>query len=515
MKRVVSAQGAQAIDHDAIAVKGISGTGLMHRAGSAVANAAFDMCNEHQLSHVQIFCGKGNNGGDGYVAAIELKKLGIKKIDVFCFANENDISGDAGHFFRDMRASGIDAIFVYNHEELDPLIVKHSCWIDAIFGTGLNRPVEGYVKNVLEKLRDLHDSQPVIAVDIPSGISGSSGRSLGPVIKADKTLTMGFYKAGNFLQDAKSFTGTLELVPLDYPEECFELAKPDLYLCDHECIQTILKPISITGHKYSAGQVLCIGGSAAMPGAVTLASLAVLRSGAGMLRALIPGSIKDLFLQKVIEGIVSTSEHPDHLTADDLPVIRELQKKSKALVLGPGMGREPATAELVRALLKENDLPLVLDADGLFHITIEDLKNKSCSCIITPHAGEFARLTGLSKEEIENDPVKCALTLATDTNTIVHLKGSTSITALPNGRVFIHPTGAPGMATAGSGDLLAGLIASFIAQGHTPEDAVLIAAYYHGMAGQVAAEQLGNRSMIASDILDNIPKVLKADEVLA
>ena len=514
MKRVVTAQGAQAIDHDAIAVKGVSGTELMKKAGMAVAEAAYSMCLERKLDHVQIFCGKGNNGGDGYVAAIGLKEKGIKYIDVFCFADENDIRGDAHHFFTEMRAEGIDAIFVYNEEELDNLLVENACWVDAVFGTGLNRPVEGYLKNVLGKLNDGHQSQAVIAVDIPSGISGSSGQLLGPALKADKTLTMGFYKSGNFLQDAKAYTGALELVELPYPEDSFSQAQPLMYLCDHEYVRDHLKPVSITGHKYSAGQVLCIGGSAAMPGAVTLASLAVLRSGAGMLRALIPGSIKELFLQKTIESIVNEARHSDYLTYDDLPAISELQEKSKAMVVGPGMGREPATGELVRALLKESNIPMVLDADGLFHIHKDDLKNKKCELVITPHSGEFARLSGLSSEDIQNDPIGSALELAMQTDTIVHLKGSTSLTALPSGSVFIHPTGAPGMATAGSGDLLAGLVASFIAQGHKPENALLIAVYYHGMAGQAAAEQLGNRSMIASDILKNIPYLLKQDEVL-
>jgi NAD(P)H-hydrate epimerase len=354
----------------------------------------------------------------------------------------------------------------------------------------------------------------VIAVDIPSGISGSSGRLLGPALKADITLSMGFYKSGNFLQDAKSYSGKVQLVELDYPEESYAKAEPVMFLCDHDFVKHHLLPVSLTGHKYTAGQVLCVGGSAAMPGAVTLASLAVLRSGAGMLRALIPGKIKDLFLQKLIEGIVTVSAHPDYLTIDDLPAILQLTEKSKAMVIGPGLGRDAATGKLVHAVIEKCMLPMVLDADALYFLESESLKSHQAELIITPHLGEFSRLTGLDTDEIKNDPVRHALSLATKTDTIVHLKGSTSLTALPSGRVFLHATGAPGMATAGSGDLLAGLIASFIAQGHTPENAILIAAYYHGMAGQAAAEQLGNRSMIASDILENIPKVLKLDEVL-
>jgi ADP-dependent NAD(P)H-hydrate dehydratase / NAD(P)H-hydrate epimerase len=515
MKRVVSAKGAHLVDHNAIHVKGVSGPGLMLAAGTAVAKAAQQICIENNIDHVQIFCGKGNNGGDGYVAAIKLKDFGIKKIDVFCFADENDIVGDAAHFFTEMRSVGIDVIFVYNHEDLDFLVKDNTCWIDAIFGTGLNRPVEGYLKNVLNSLSELHSDQIVIAVDIPSGISGTSGKLLGSAIKADMTLTMGFYKSGNFLQEGKAYCGELKLVPLDYPANSLELAEPKIFLCDHELVQDILRPVSITGHKFSAGQVLCVGGSAAMPGAVTLASLAALKGGAGMLRAFAPKAVKPLLLKRLLEAIVSTGKEENILTADDLSDILALQEKSKVMVLGPGIGREPATGKLVRALLKEVSIPLVMDADALFHLTKEDLINKNTELVITPHTGEFARLTNIKTEDVLDDPIARALELATKTQTIVHLKGSTSLTALPSGRVFIHPTGAPGMATAGSGDLLAGLIASFIAQGHKPEEAVLIAVYYHGTAGQAAAEELGNRSMIASDILKHLPMEIKKDEVLA
>jgi NAD(P)H-hydrate epimerase len=514
MIRIVTAKGAQAIDYDAIKIKGISGTGLMLAAGTAVAKATHDLCKKSGLNHVQIFCGKGNNGGDGYVAAIKLKESGLNNIEVFCFAKENEIKGDALYFYNALQDMNINIISIQNTEKLCSKFRDNSCWIDAIFGTGLDRPVEGYFKDLMKCLKDLHLKQPVIAVDIPSGLSGTSGKLLGPALQATKTLTMGFYKSGNFLQDAKSYTGELKLVDLDYPEDSLAKAEPEMYLCDHDLVRKILKPVSLTGHKYSAGQVLSIGGSTAMPGAVTLASLAALKSGAGMVRAFIPETVKPFLLKLMIEAIVTTGENKDILINDDLSQILALQEKSRAMVIGPGMGRKPATGKLVHALLNEASIPLVMDADALYHLSKDELKNKKTDLIITPHTGEFARLMKLKTEDVLDAPIERALELALDTNTIVHLKGSTSLTALPSGRVFIHATGVPGMATAGSGDLLAGLIASFIAQGHKPEDAVLIAVYYHGTAGQVAAERLGNRSMIATNILENIPLVIKEDEVL-
>ncbi|MCF7832628.1 MAG: NAD(P)H-hydrate epimerase, partial [Candidatus Marinimicrobia bacterium] len=327
MKRIVTAKGAQAIDHDAIKVKGISGTGLMLAAGTAVAEAVLVLCGERDLKHIQIFCGKGNNGGDGYVAAIKLHEAGLKNINVFRFAEEEAIHGDARYFYNAMKELNIQPYFIQNTQELCSLLRENSCWVDAIFGTGLDRPVEGYFKEVLQCLHDLHKDQAIIAVDIPSGLSGTSGKMLGPVLKANKTLTMGFYKSGNFLQDAKSYTGELKLIDLDYPAGSFEAATPEIYLCDHELIYEKLNPVSLTGHKYSAGQVLCVGGSAAMPGAVTLSSLAVLKSGAGMLHAFVPEAVKPLLLKQMIEAIVTTGQDNNILTMGDLPKILALQEK--------------------------------------------------------------------------------------------------------------------------------------------------------------------------------------------
>ncbi|MFA6618974.1 MAG: NAD(P)H-hydrate dehydratase [Candidatus Neomarinimicrobiota bacterium] len=516
MKQVVTARSAQIIDHDAIVKKGLNGTDLMHTAGKAVAKAAAKACKKHSLKQIRIFCGGGNNGGDGYVAALELAKAGFKNIYLISFAPPEMIKGDAKHFFDQIDPEKISVDFIREIDDLETLKLSEdpaSCWIDAIFGTGLDRPIEGKFKDYLQYLKDLQKDQYLIAVDIPSGISGTSGKLLGPALKAHETLTMGFYKSGNFLQEAKAYCGKVSLVKLDYPQESLELADPKISLCDHDLIKEKLHPLKITGHKFSAGQVLCIGGSAAMPGAVTLASLAALRGGAGMLRAYVPGKVKDILLKHLVEAIVTEGKDPKILTLADLDKIVALQEKSKAMVLGPGLGRMPASGELVRALIAQASIPLVLDADGLYFADKGILKKNKAGLILTPHTGEFARLMNISLDKISEDPIARALELALETGSIVHLKGSTSLTALPSGRVFIHPTGAPGMATAGSGDLLAGLIASFTAQGHKAEDAVLIAAYYHGTAGQAAAEQLGNRTMIATDILENIPEILKKDEV--
>ncbi|MBN2780748.1 MAG: NAD(P)H-hydrate dehydratase [Candidatus Marinimicrobia bacterium] len=515
MIRIVTAEAARRIDRDAISVRGVSGAGLMAAAGKAVARAAAELCEAKKIGQVQIFCGKGNNGGDGFVAALELTRLGTLQVDVLCFADENDLQGDARSHFDALREAAIVPHMIRDAAEVPALLRENACWIDAIFGSGMDRPVTGFYSHVMQALHDRHTVQPVIAVDIPSGIDGTGGILRGPALKADITLCMGFYKTGNFLLEGKAYCGELRLVELPYPEVSFEQAVPDIRLCDHDTAAARLKPIPLTGHKYKMGQVLCLGGSAAMPGAVTLASQAALKSGSGMLRAYVPGQVKPFLLNHLPEAVADAGENAEMLVTRDLPRIRGLLSKSAAVLIGPGLGRAPESGRLVRMLLQEIRLPLVLDADALFHVTAAQIKSAAAPAIITPHAGEFA---GLIKKEIPavmEASVELAVKFAIETGAIVHLKGSTSLTALPSGAVYLHLTGAPGMATAGSGDLLAGLIASFLAQGHSPEDAVLIGATYHGLSGQAAAAALGNRSMIASDMLTYLPLVLKDDEVLA
>lgn len=516
MSYIVTAEAARNIDRDAMDIRGISGRDLMWKAGSALADTVLESCRKHGLSTVQVFCGSGNNGGDGFVSAGILKKRDGLSVDVFYFGDPDTFSADSLYHFNKMRDAGIVPQKISDTQSLKKLLCASACWVDAIFGTGLNRPLHGFFLDLLRLLHDEHRNQPLIAADIPSGIHGSNGRLMGPALKAEACVCMGFYKSGNFLQDGRFYSGKLHLAELDYPRESFEHALPRILLCDHKLVRKQLKALSPTQHKYSAGQVLLLSASAAMPGAVTLAAQAALRGGAGMLRALLPRNAVPAILSHLPEAVLEPGSDPDHLNEKDLPQLRALMKeKSRVLLAGPGFGRDPGGAALLKQILHESELPLVLDADALFHLTPQDLKDCPAPRVITPHAGEFARFMGLSVDQVLDAPIELALKLALDTGTVVHLKGSTSLTALPSASVYLHAGGAPGMATAGSGDLLAGLIASFIAQGQNCEDAALIAAYYHRAAGQAAAEALGNRSMIASDILSFLPKTLKHDEVFS
>jgi len=515
MSLILTAEAVRNIDRDAIEIRNILGTALMLKAGRAVADCALELCRRNRITQVQIFCGNGNNGGDGFVAATELQQRGGLQVDVFYLGDREKFSADTRCHFNKMCAAGIDPHPLTDLTHLKGSLREHACWIDALLGTGVKHSLQDKVAEVLEHLNQYRKEQPLIAVDIPSGIDADSGRLLGPALRADITVCMGFYKSGNFLQEGRFYSGTLRLAELNYPAASYEHARPPIKLCDHEFVRQRLLPLSRTAHKYQRGQVLLLAASAAMPGAVTLASKAVLKSGAGMLRALLPANAIPVVLSRLPEVVLQRGSDPEQLGEADLPLLRALlREKSRVLLAGPGYGRAAAGAKLIRSLLRECEVPLVLDADALFHLTPKDLQDCPVPRVITPHFAEFARFLNKDIDEVRSAPLELALELAVHSGTIVHLKGSTSLTALPSAAVFLHDGGAPGMATAGSGDLLAGMIAAFIAQGHSCEDATLIAAYYHRQAGQAAAEALGNRGMIASDILHFLPPALKADEVL-
>lgn len=515
MSLILTAEAVRNIDRDAIEVRNVPGTALMLQAGRAVADCALELCRRNRITQVQIFCGNGNNGGDGFVAATELQKSGGIQVDVFYLGDQDKFRADTRYFFDSLCATGIKLRPLTDLKLLNEYLREDALWIDALLGTGIQRPLRGKVAELLTLLDQYRKSQTVIAVDIPSGIDADSGRLLGSALRADITVCMGFYKSGNFLQEGRFYSGKLQLAELNYPAASCEHAKPPIMLCDHEQVRGRLRPLSRTAHKYQRGQVLLLAASAAMPGAVTLASQAVLKSGAGMLRGLLPANAIPVVLSCLPEAVLQRGGDPEQLDETDLPLLHALlREKSRVLLAGPGYGRAAAGAELLRGILRESEVPLVLDADALFHLRPEDLRECPAPRVITPHFAEFARFLNKDIEEVRSAPLELALELAVNSGAVVHLKGSTSLTALPSAAVFLHDGGAPGMATAGSGDLLAGMIAAFIAQGHFCEDATLIAAYYHRQAGQAAAEALGNRSMIASDILRFLPPVLKADEVL-
>lgn len=509
--RVVSSEEAGQIDRYTMETEGKDGKILMKKAGSSVADTVFELCQTQHIARCQIFCGKGNNGGDGAVAARELHLKGIS-VDVFMTAKPDAYTGDAAWHVKKMLQTGIKPHVITDANNLKDYLTTDSVWVDALLGTGLRSAVRGITLSFLKILHDKHRNQPVVAVDLPSGLDGTNGHPLGPVLQANKTVTMGFYKTGLFLHEGKFLSGDILLTDLGYSEKAMEYADPT-FLCTDTVIRSMMLPVRGTDHKYSRGQAVCIGGHDEMPGAITLAALSALRAGAGMVRTLIPKGVSQVIHNQVPE-ILCHSGQREYVSVDDMPLWDTLKARTKAVLIGPGLGRHKETEHFVRNILKELDIPAVLDADALNSIHLNDLRLTDAPLILTPHAGEFLRLTTIPEETLQSDPVNTLRDTAQKSGKIIHLKGSTSMSAFPDGKIFIHPYNSPGMATAGSGDVLGGIITSLLAQGFSPEAATLCGSHFHGLAGIKAAQMNGCRGMIAGDLIYSLPEVMKDYETI-
>jgi ADP-dependent NAD(P)H-hydrate dehydratase / NAD(P)H-hydrate epimerase len=510
--RVVSSEDGGRIDRYTMEIEEKEGFTLMKKAGMSVADAVFELCQLWQINTCQIFCGKGNNGGDGIVAARELFLKGVF-VDVFMTALPEDMPGDAGRHAELMLKSGIKPVIINNAESLKEKVKTKAVWVDALLGTGLRNTVRGLTGEILSLLTQLHRNQPVIAVDIPSGLDGTNGQALGSVLKADKTVTMGFYKAGLFLHEGKFLSGKTVLTDLNYSREAMNQAKLNAFLCNDDVVRDCIAPVRGTDHKYTRGQVVCMGGQNEMPGAIALACLSGLRAGAGMVRALVPYAVSPVIYQHALEIICHTGEK-SYLSPADIRHWTALKEKTKAILIGPGMGRHGESASFIKQIISSLSVPAVLDADALAITPREIIRNAPVPLILTPHEGEFLHLVDISSHALASEPVQTLSQAARDLKQIIHLKSSTSMTGLPDGRVYIHPTGTPGMATAGCGDVLGGIIASLLAQGNSPESAALCGVHFHGLAAEKATAVKGCRGLIASDIIHALPEVMKHYEII-
>ncbi|HDR04393.1 MAG TPA: NAD(P)H-hydrate dehydratase [Candidatus Marinimicrobia bacterium] len=506
--RVLTAKEAKEADRITIQEIGIPGEGLMAKAGLAAADEAFALLSEKHLFRCQIFAGKGNNGGDGFVVALHLALRGIQ-VELFVLPKAAEICGDALFHFQKLQGLNIQIYFIDSAEELTPMLRADALWVDALLGTGLNRPVAGAVAEWLHILKKYHQKQPVLAIDIPSGLDASNGMARGEIIPADVTVSMGFYKFGNFIQEAKNFTRRLVIADLDYPDEAFRGVFGDWRLIDEEMLQKALPKIKASAHKFEVGQCVLIGGNGLMSGAISLSAMAALRSGVGMLHAIVPGTCAADLNHHSLETIVHARKYSDHLTPDDLALLDPLRKKTRAWVIGPGLGRHPETKLFLPQFLRSVGEPVLIDADALYLLDETMLQSVHSPWILTPHWGEFLQLSGASMADLMENSVQLASDFAQKYRLILHLKGAVSLTAFPEGGGIVHHRGDPGMATAGSGDVLSGIFGALLTTGLSPQDAAACAPFIHGCAGELAAEALGSRSLNASDIIHYLSKVYK------
>ncbi|MBA4348461.1 MAG: bifunctional ADP-dependent NAD(P)H-hydrate dehydratase/NAD(P)H-hydrate epimerase [Thermodesulfovibrio sp.] len=511
--KVVTSDEMREIDRVTIEKYGIPGPVLMERSGLAVALRVKEL---YSSKKVVVLCGSGNNGGDGLVAARNLHNMGFR-VNILIFAPKDALSPDCKAQYEIAKKIGVPVEFRKGINRRD---IHGSVVIDAVFGTGLSRIVTGEIAKIFTLLNnsDTH----VISVDIPSGISSDTGKILGQAIKADFTITFGLPKRGHYLYPGAEYTGKLFVEDIGFPDGLLSSNKIKVDLIEKEFITGLIPQRPKYSHKGDYGHVLVVAGSKGKTGAALMTAKACMRSGAGLVTIGVPESLMNVFQRRVTEEM--TLPLPDDgrgmLSANSINTILDFaSKKADVVAVGPGIGVSSDTEKIVVELVKKSPLPIVIDADGINCLKGRRsvLKNAKSPVILTPHPGEMARLLSQKsgdrsqksevelRKEIEQDRINMAVSFAKGTGTYVVLKGVPTIVSVPEGNAYINTTGNPGMATAGSGDVLTGIIASLMGQGLNPVDASILGVYLHGLAGDIAAKKKGEHSLIASDIINSLP----------
>lgn len=509
---VVTPSEMQKIDKSAIDDFGIPGIVLMENAAVQVVGVIQEQYSFQKKDGIVILAGGGNNGGDGLAIARHLFLKGAN-VEVILLVEPEKITGDARINLEIAKKLEVPLCFVYGKDSIlwaKKRLNSAHLIVDAIFGTGLSRRVEGIFAEVIAQVNS--NGIPVVAVDIPSGINGENGHVMGVAIKAKDTVTFGYPKRGHLLYPGRIYTGKLHVVSIGLPQNSAQNVRAMGFTADEVEAASYLRERPIEGHKGTFGKVAVVAGSTGMTGAAYLTSMATLRSGAGLITLGIPASLNCILENKLTEVMTMPLEDRGTgcLHEDSLDDILVLLRDKDVLALGPGLGKSNGIYEVLRNILGKIHISIVLDADGLNHISgnIDLLKRHSKPVVITPHPGEMSRLTGITIKNIMDYPVDVAQKLAQELKIIVLLKGATTVVCDPHGRVYFNSSGNCGMATAGSGDVLTGIIASFIAQGYHAYHAAVLGAFIHGCAGDLAASLKGEAGMVAGDILEAIPPIL-------
>jgi NAD(P)H-hydrate epimerase len=504
--RVVTAQIMQEIDKRAIEEYGIPGLQLMETAGRSSVE---EIIAEFGLNgSCVVMAGKGNNGGDGYVIARLLGQKGWN-VKVIILADREQVTGDAAVNLEKLPGSVIN---FYSHEgQLSALFMEDffqtDVIVDALLGTGLCSNVSGIY---LEAIGLINASgRPVVSVDIPSGIDGTTGRVMGDAVRANITVTFAFAKLGHVLYPGAEHTGRLVVADIGIPSELMETASGYDFL-NEDTMRPMLHRRDRQAHKGHFGHCLIIAGSTGKTGAAALAANSAVRAGSGLLTLAVAESIHSILEIKTTE--VMTAPLPDsgsgHLTNSAFPAIEKLLAGKDAVAIGPGLGCHPGTSALVQNLVETATLPLVIDADGL-NALAEDIavlkRKKSKQIILTPHPGEMSRLLGTSVPDVEAIRISVAQEFASNYGVFLVLKGARTIIASPAGSAAINGSGNPGMASGGMGDVLTGIIVSLLGQGYAAWDACCLGVFLHGFAADMVAKEKGEIGIIASDVLEKLP----------
>lgn len=510
--RILSKDEMRALDDAATNEYNIPSLLLMENAGRSLYEFITWIFKERETRKISIISGKGNNGGDGIVLARYLLNHGIDH-ELFLLAEINEYKKDAKtNLDIYTKSGGVPTVIEKDYAAFRVKIQDSDIVVDAIFGTGLSNEIDGFNADVINLVNS--SKIPVMSVDIPSGIDGTSGLSLGTSINATWTVTFGSLKRGFFQNDGIDKAGEIIVADIGLPRSLAD-HKPSLNLLRNNDVRVENFKRTKNTHKGTYGHLLIVAGSTGKTGAAKMAAIAAVRAGAGLVTVAVPDSIAPAIESFTLEAMTFplASSHGT-LSAKCIQTLVDLSNDKSTILIGPGISTSMDNFEIISKLLSVGKVPVIIDADGLNSICsdLSVLKKRSCDIIITPHSGEMGRLLGISAADVERNRIDVAVDFARKYNVYTILKGSKTILAMPDGNAFISPFGNPGMATGGSGDVLSGIIGGFICSGVQLSDALTTALIVHGKAGDLASEKYGQRSLAARDIIEGVITVIKEFE---
>ena len=501
LRGVLDAAGMRAVDSWAIEERGVPSLDLMDAAGSALAEAVRDRA---VSGRIRVVCGKGNNGGDGLVAARRLREIGFE-VEALLLWPADGLSADAAENLRRLGgAREVDA------GEVGEALAGSGAVVDAIFGTGFSGAPRAPADAAIEAINAA--VAPVVAADVPSGVDASTGVAEGAAVEAGATVTFHADKLGHWIAPGRRLRGELIVAPIGIPDGAPAEAREGLI---EDAVLELAPRRAAGSTKFSSGEVLVVGGSAGLTGAVCMAAEAAIRAGAGYATVAVPAGLEAIFEVKLTEVMSRAIGDGKNLAEDDAEPILEAGRRAACVALGPGLGREDSALALARALAPRVDAPLVIDADGLnAHAgALDSLADRGAPTVLTPHEGELARLLETESSEVAARRLEHAREAARRSGAIVVLKGDDTIvceTDGEHGRLAIKEVSSPALATAGTGDVLTGTTAALLARGMEPFAAACAAVHAHGRAGRAATRGRGVESVIATDVIEALPAGLGA-----
>ncbi len=512
MKPLCLAEQMRALDTWTMEESGLPGIVLMENAGKGMAELIEDTLESVQGLRTTIICGRGNNGGDGFVIGRWLDRWGAEVV-FYVLAELESIQGDAAVNLKAVQGLDLPVVEILNQDDVEDLALdleETDLVVDALLGTGLNAPVKGRYKEAIDLINSCEAF--VASVDIPSGISADTGKVMGAAVQADLTGTFGAAKLGQAVYPGLEYCGELEVIDISIPDEALPWDSVDHLEVEAEDVAEFWPVPGPRAHKGDCGHLLILAGSEGKTGAACLTAQGALRVGTGLVTVGCPAGVNHILENKLTEAMtLPLAQTADgFLSAKAVDSLAPFLEGKSALAFGPGLGTDPETGELLAWIVEKVPLPLVIDADGLNLLAqnLEMIRWCADSAVLTPHPGEMARLLKTTTEKVQADRIKAVKTLVQETGQVVVLKGARTVVGSPEGLIFVNPTGNPGLANGGAGDVLTGIIGGLLAQELNALEAALAGVYIHGLAGDMLAQEIRARGFLASEVAEMIPEAV-------